>query len=90
MPHYTVSVFNDMGHIMTEPWIDKIPNHISKYILNKCLIYLKIATDTSDLGCRFYILREGFQKKWIYNLGEDTIEINWDVNTFDPKDMRWI
>lgn len=89
MPHYNVSVFNDMGHIMMEPWIDKLPAHISKFILDRVLIYLRVATDRDGLGCRFYILKDGLQRKWTYNCGEDTITVDWNVNTFD-SDMRWI
>jgi hypothetical protein len=90
MSHYNVSVFNDMGHIMLEPWIDKLPEHITNFVLFKAQMYLRLATDTSGLGCRFYILPDGFQQKWNYNCENDTITIDWNVNTFNQENMRWL
>jgi uncharacterized lipoprotein YehR (DUF1307 family) len=90
MPEYYISVFNDMGHIMTKPCINKLPDHITKFVFNKVLRYLEIATDNKNLGCRFYILKNGLQKKWTYNYRDDIITINWDVNTFNQEHMQWI
>jgi uncharacterized lipoprotein YehR (DUF1307 family) len=90
MPEYYISVFNDMGHIMTEPHMDKLPVHINKFVFDRVLRYLQMATDNKDLGCRFYILQNGLQKKWTYNYRDDIITINWNVNTFNQDNMRWI
>lgn len=90
MPEYYVSVFNDMGHIMTEPKMDKLPVHIYKFVFDRVLRYLQMATDNKDLGCRFYILKNGLEKKWTYNYRDDIITINWNVDTFNQENMRWI
>jgi hypothetical protein len=79
-----------MGHLMTDPGPGEIPYEIYKYVCTQALRYLRNATDTGGLGCRFFILVEGLQHTWTYKLNDDEITITWPTLEFNPKNMRWI
>lgn len=89
MPEYTVQLFNDMGHLLTEPYYGNIPNDIFDFVCTKSRNKINYATDLSNHGLRFYILKEGLQKKWTYKVGDDTITIDYTrLETFNEKSMK--
>jgi len=85
---YNLSCYNDMGHLMLSPY--NIPSEISKFIYSKFNLYLNYATDNSNLGCRFYILKPGLSKKWTYYYGPHTINLTYDLDTFNPNKMKML
>ena len=89
MAEYNITVYNDMGHLLLSNW-NSIPKHISDFVYAKAKIYLLNATDNANLGCAFYILRDGLQNRWTYSNGRDIIKVFWNVDTFNPKTMKWI
>ncbi len=90
MVTYTVRVYNDMGHLVTDPGPGEIPYEIYRYVCAQARRYLRNATDTSGLGCRFYVLHEGLHRTWTYKLKDDEITITWPTDEFNPNKMRWI
>lgn len=89
MPEYSITVYNDMGHLLIKEW-DNIPRHIRDFVYAKANIYLKNATDNSNLGCAFYILKDGLQTRWRYTYGRDIINIFWNVDIFDSNTMKYV
>jgi len=87
---YNISISNDMGHLIINP--SNIPRDIHNFILSKINLYIRTATDTSNLGCRFYILSEGLNKQQTYYLNNDNdiINLTYYTDTFDPNRMRYI
>lgn len=77
MPHFTARVFNDMGHLMTDPF-RSFPGHILSFVMAKCEQNVKQFIHTTN-HARFYGLEDGLQKRWTYRLGGDSIEIEWDL-----------
>lgn len=89
--HYTVTITNDMGHLMWTP--ATYPPAIRKFISSKILMYVDMATDTSNLGCRFYILKPGLASSYTYcppNSPQDIVTIHYRLDTFHPATMRFI
>ena len=90
MVNYNVRVYNDMGHLVTDPGPGELPYEIYKYVCAQARRYLRNATDTSNLGCRFYVLHEGLQHTWTYTLKNDSITITWPQDIFNSMKMRWL
>jgi hypothetical protein len=91
MPEYTVQLYNDMGHLLTEPYYGTIPNDIFDFVCRKSRNKINYATDLSNLGCRYYILKEGLQTKWTYQVGDDTITIDYTrLEPFDETYMKML
>lgn len=88
--HYKVKFYNDMGHLMIENY-DNMPQSIRDFAYEKAKQYLNYATDTSGMGCRFYVLKRGLSDKWTYNYGRYSVEIDWsDCITFNTNTMRYV
>lgn len=77
MPHFTVRAFNDMGHLMLNPY-SSLPDHIRSFVMAKCEQNVKQFTHKTN-HAYFYGLEEGLQKRWTYRLGGDSIEVVWDL-----------
>ena len=85
MTIYNIEFYNDMGHLVTKPEYDKIPKHIRDFAYSKAKMYLNIATDNSNLGCAFYILKNGLNKSWTYYTYNDVVNI-----VFNNCTMKYI
>lgn len=83
---YNLTYYNDMGHLMLSPY--NIPLDIHEFVRSKFKLYIDIATDNQNLGCRFYILKPGLSKKWTYYYGPHVINLTYNLDTFDPKTMK--
>ena len=79
-----------MGHLLTDPGPEELSIDIGMFIGRKALQYLRIATDTKGIGCRFYVLRDGFQRNWTYTYKNTTLNIEWYTDEFNPNNMRWL
>jgi hypothetical protein len=90
MATYNVRVYNDMGHLVTDPGPRELPYEIYKFVCAQARQYLRNATDMSGLGCRFYVLHEGLQRTWTYKLKDDSITITWPTGEINPDKMRWL
>ena len=86
---YNVRLYNDMGHLMTDPKFNKIPENIRKFVYSKSDMYVYKATDKSRVGCCFYILKDGLKDKWTYHLNNDIVNITYDLDKFN-KDIMTI
>ena len=87
---HNIILFNDMGHLQTDPGIMTIPKHILDFVFEKVKLYVYYATDNDNLGCRFYVLKDGLNKEWTYYLNNDVVNITYNLNTFDNETMRRI
>ena len=88
MSSYTISFYNDMGHLLTKPEYSKLPSEIYRFACEKIRNKLDYATDTSNLGCRFYILKSGLSNRWTYSNG---ITIDYSqLDKYDSKTMRYV
>lgn len=87
MSIYNIRFYNDMGHLRISK-SGEIPDHINKFIYSKASMYLYNATDRTNLGCRFYILKPEFKKYWTYYHNNDIINIIYDVDLFDSNRMK--
>ena len=85
---YNITIYTDMGHLMTNPSYSSIPKDIYDFIFSKIKIYTCCATDKLNLGCLFHILKTGLNKRWTYYYNNDIIHITYDLDTFDPKTMK--
>lgn len=90
MPTYTVTLHNDMGHLVIDSNHSYIPRHIHNFVYLKAKMYLNCATDTFNKRCRFYILKPGVKKTWNYTCGSDSVIITFNVGVFNPKTMRML
>lgn len=91
MPTYTISFYNDMGHLLTSPNYSKIPEPIYDFVYEKIKNKLLYATDTKNVGCRFYILKPELLNKWTYSFHGDYIKVDYSkLDTFNPNAMRYI
>lgn len=79
-----------MGHLETDPGYSSIPSNIREFVYTKAKMYLTYATDKKGLGCMFYILKPGVQKNWNYYYGNDIVNITFDVDTFNPNNMKML
>ena len=87
MYEYTVKFTNDMGHLITHN-SDKLPAQVLDFAHNKIKNKIIVATDKNNLGCRFYILKNGLQKRWTYTLGNMSIMLDYsDLDKFNSKTM---
>jgi len=90
MEKIEIIFFNDMGHLMMFNY-SNIPKNIRDFAYNKIQNKIVCATDTKNLGTRFYILKNGLNDKWVYNY--DNIQITLDysrLNKFDSSTMIYI
>jgi hypothetical protein len=85
MPHYNITFYEDMGHLMISPM--NLPKHIYDYAYAQSQRYLSCAIDKDKLGCLFYYLPSQFKKNWSYKYGDDTVNIDWNVGRFNPEIM---
>jgi hypothetical protein len=83
---YTFTVINDMGHIEVHGSMHQ--SDITAFVYKQAQRYLLTATDKDGLGIRYFCLRDGMQPKWVYQYGDKTVLIHWNVDTFDPTIMR--
>ena len=90
MVTYNVRVYNDMGHLMTDPGPEELSFVIAMFISRKSLQYLRTATDKKGHGCRFYVLRDGFQRFWTYTYKNTTLNIEWPTDVFNLNTMTWL
>ena len=90
MTIYNITLYNDMGQLLTSPEYSVLPRDISDFVYTKAKMYLNYATDTSGLGCRFYILKPELNKNWSYFYNGNTINIVYDTDTFNSNTMRYI
>ncbi len=89
MPEYTVEFYNDMGHLRTSPDCGEMPDRIFFFACQKVRSKIDHATDLSGIGCTYYILKEGLQPKWTYEVGGDKITIDYThLDIFDEKSMK--
>ena len=87
---YNISIYTDMGHLMTNPPYSSIPRDIYNFVMSKIKLYVDHATDKLNLGCCFYILKSGLNKKWTYYYNNDIIHLTYDLDIFDSKIMKMI
>uniref|UniRef100_A0A6C0E7Z1 Uncharacterized protein n=1 Tax=viral metagenome TaxID=1070528 RepID=A0A6C0E7Z1_9ZZZZ len=85
---YNAKVFNDMGHIN----INIYPNvsnsyDITRFINSKIRNKIDYATLISDRGATFYILKPGFENQWSYIFNNDTINLTYELDNFNPTTM---
>ncbi len=89
MPEYTVEFYNDMGHLVTEPYCGEIPNDVFDFVCRKSRSKIDHATDLSGIGCTYYILKKGLLPKWTYEVGGDKITIDYTrLDIFDEASMK--
>lgn len=89
MVNYSVAVYNDMGHIMTEPYCTHFPMKIYEIISLNTLSHIDYATDIAGRGCRFYILKSHVPKEWTIQIDDDSLTVKYDLDTFDSNTMKW-
>jgi hypothetical protein len=89
--HYSVDIYNDMGNLIVESTTDTVlPREITAFAYEKAASDLRDATDTDNLGCRFYVVRDGVDKTWTAQIGDISITGTYDVVEFNPERMRWV
>ncbi len=90
------------GHLMIKLY-DLIPDQIRKFAYEKIKNKINYATDKENLGCRFYILKNGLNNTWEVCLPEQTNSLCEDykfnnviitldysqLGKFDSKRMKW-
>lgn len=87
---YTVTLYNDMGHLMTNPEHSKIPDDIRAFVYKKSNNKIREATTKENTGCCFYILKPGLSDTWTYQYNGNTVIIDYSqLDTFDPDTMRY-
>ena len=86
MTIYNITLYSDMGHLLMSP----CENHIRNFVYKKSSNYIRYATDTSGLGCRFYILKPNLKTVWEYKCGLDTVIIRYNLDIYDPVTMKLI
>lgn len=81
-----------MGHIEIMSHCIDIPRDISEYIIYNYLVYslIKVDKDKSGLGYRFYILGEGVNKINIFKYNDTIVNIQYELDMFNPDRMIWI
>lgn len=90
MTVYDITLQEDMGHLVIDGDITKIPGHIYNFVFTQARTYLNIATDNEGRGCRFYILKSGLKNSWTYRIGSDIINIKYPSSPFNPKTMKYL
>jgi hypothetical protein len=92
MTKYQIDVYNDMGHIETHPHFTELPKDVGDFLMFECLPLMpyRLATDNKGLGCRFYVLPDGTEKSKTFKYTDITIVLKYNLDTFDPKTMRWL
>jgi uncharacterized protein YutD len=89
--NYKVTVYNDMGHLMTHSYYDEIPTEIIELIGIKTRQHLDYATDLTNYGCTFYILKDWVKNDWTYTIdAQTTLTLHYNVDTFNPSTMRML
>jgi hypothetical protein len=90
--HYSVDIYTDMGHLIVESTTDTVlPKEITAFAYEKAASDLRRATDTDNLGCRFYVVRDGVDKTWTAQIGDISITGTYNVGLgFNPERMRWV
>ena len=90
MQIYNITFYNDMGNLMTNPGFNYLPKAIYDFVYSKANMYLLDATDNNGKNCRFYILKPGLSNNWTYFYNNYKINIFYNVDTFNPKTMKYI
>lgn len=90
---YNITIENTMGNLIVKYDGDMFkwpPNHIRDFIKSKIDLYINTAVDTSNLGCRFYILKAGLKPKWTYYINDDQVIITYKLDEYDYRDMIYV
>jgi hypothetical protein len=86
---YKIVFDNDMGHLMIKSY-DLFPEQIRNFAYEKIKNKINYATDNKNLGCQFYILKNGLNNTWDYNFNNATITLDYSqLDKFNPKTMKW-
>uniref|UniRef100_A0A6C0EBQ7 Uncharacterized protein n=1 Tax=viral metagenome TaxID=1070528 RepID=A0A6C0EBQ7_9ZZZZ len=76
---------------MTRPSYEDIPRDIYDFAIEKSKNKMIYATDKSNLGARYYILRPELLKKWTYKYKNNLITIDYSkLDVFNSKSMKII
>jgi hypothetical protein len=87
MTKYTITFYNDMGHLLIDSLPEDIPEHIQKFVYEKIKNKINFATDKTGYGAVYYVLKSGLNDKWIYESGNDTIIVKYKLDNFNPGTM---
>lgn len=86
---YRIVFNNDMGHLMIKSY-DLFPDQIRKFAYEKIKNKINYATDNNNLGCRFYILKNGLNNTWDYKFNDVIITLDYSqLDKYNPKTMKW-
>ena len=86
---YRIVFDNDMGHLMIKSY-DLFPEQIRKFAYDKIKNKINYASDNDNLGCQFYILKNGLNNTWDYKFNNVIITLVYSqLDKFNPKTMKW-
>ncbi len=88
MNSYIVFFSNNNGHLIS---LNKVPEHVWTFAYNKAMNKLDYATDNTNLGYRYIILRHGLNDRWTYILPDMTITLDYiHLDKFDSIRMNYL
>lgn len=81
MPLYNVTFLSDTGYLIYRP--AELPNHIREFV-NKTVYenWQNIFNVSCENSIKSYTLKPGVEKSTTYTVGEDEVDISFDVNSF--------
>lgn len=89
---YKVTLYNDMGHLVNickyNNQIITMSSDLLKFVYSKINNKYYTATDKKGFGAQYYILKSGLNKNWSYNYKNHTIQIEYDLDKFNPTIMK--
>ncbi len=90
MKQYNIVFRNDMGHLVIDNF-ENIPINIREFAYKAIENKINYATDNSNLGVRYFILRSGLNTTWTYIINNEKIIFDYSkLNKYDSKNMRYI
>jgi len=91
MNYYKITFYNDMGHLMIFPSINQLPEDIFNFAYQKSKNKIFTATDKSNLGACYYILKYKLNSEWTYNYKNNIITLDYSkLDKFDDTRMKLI
>jgi len=85
---YTVTFYNDMGHLMIKENISQELHHFAyQKIQNK----IRYATDINGMGARFYILKPNHLEQYTYDVNGSLITLDYsELDKFNTTCMKFV
>jgi len=84
---YDITMYTDMGHLLLHP--SNLPNDVSRFVFTKPSMYVNRATGKGGKGGIYYVLQEGYEKKWRYFYKEHIINVTYELDNFNSNKMEY-